>query len=233
VQGAGRSIGALDSSEAALGGLIDSADSALRVTAGNQSDLGSIIAQAPGTLSETRATMSRLRRTLDALDPLATKLTQGVTQVAPAVTAATPTMRELTSLVPSAVPALTDLQPALVSLRNLAAAGDPLMAQFSPTLTRTSSQIIPFLNERSSTTKLRNYEAIGPFFSAVDSSASTFDSGGFMQRFQPGQRLGTSTEIPPSACTSLGQLSSPPAVKACQSVVAALNNALIQGVKLP
>jgi hypothetical protein len=140
-------------------------------------------------------------------------------------------MQELTALVPTAVPALRDLQPALVSLQSLSAEGVPLLAGLTPTFERTATQIIPFLNERSSTTKLRNYEAIGPFFSAIDSSASTFDAGGFQQRFQPGQRLGTSTVIPPSACSALGSGASSAARQACQTLVDALNGALMTGVK--
>jgi virulence factor Mce-like protein len=234
VRGGQRSVAALDSNEAALARLIDSADVALGVTAARRADVGSIVSQAPSTLSETRATMARLRRTLDVLDPLATNLLPGVRGVAPAVSAATPTMQDVAAIVPSAVPALRDLAPALRSLRTLGRTGVPLMAELTPTMTRTDTQIVPFLNERSSTTKLRNYEAIGPFFAAVDSSASTLDAGGFMQRFQPGQRAGASTEIPPSACSSLsGSAASSAFTKPCQALVAAINNALIGGVKAP
>jgi phospholipid/cholesterol/gamma-HCH transport system substrate-binding protein len=229
-RGAQRAIAGLDANDAALGGLIDSADQALRVTAANQADLGSIVSQAPTTLHDTQLTMARLERTLNVLDPLAQRLVPGVQRIAPALGAATPTMQLVSALVPSAVPALADLQPALHSLDAMSATGIPLITGLSPTLERTSSQIIPFLNQTSSTTKLRNYEAIGPFFSAVDSSASTFDGGGFMQRFQPGQRAGASTQIPPSECSNLGLGSSPVLLQGCQSLVSAINNALIGGV---
>jgi phospholipid/cholesterol/gamma-HCH transport system substrate-binding protein len=229
-RGAQRAIAGLDSGEAALGGLIDSADQALRVTAANQADLGSIVSQAPATLHDTELTMARVDRTLRVLDPLAQRLVPGVQRIAPAVNAATPTMHLVSALVPSAVPALADLQPALHSLDAMSATGIPLIAGLSPTLDRTSSQIIPFLNQTSSTTRLRNYEAIGPFFSAVDSSASTFDGGGFMQRFQPGQRAGASTQIPPSECSNLHLSSSPALLQGCQSLVSAINGTLIGGV---
>lgn len=234
VRGGQRVLAALDSNEAALAGLIGSADAALRVTATRRIDLGSIVSQAPSTLGQTRATMTRLRRTLDVLDPLAEHLLGGVRAVAPAVTAATPTMQQLVAIVPTAIPALRDLQPALRSLGTLGRTGVPLVSELTPTVTRTATQIVPFLNQRSGTTQLRNYEAVGPFFSAIDSSASTLDAGGFMQRFQPGQRAGASTQIPPSACSSLpGGDASSALMKSCETLVAAINNALITGVKAP
>jgi hypothetical protein len=51
-----------------------------------------------------------------------------------------------------------------------------------------------------------------------------------MQRFQPGQRAGASTQIPPSECSNLHLLGSPALLQGCQSLVNAINNAFIGGV---
>jgi hypothetical protein len=91
------------------------------------------------------------------------------------------------SLTPKALPALRDLRPALSNLRSAAAQGAPLFERLDPTLARLDAEILPFLDQRNSTTRLKNYEAIGPFFSTLASSSAQFDANGHMQRFMPGQ----------------------------------------------
>lgn len=227
VDGGRRALAALAADERALTGLIDSADVALGVTAARHADLGSIVEQSPSTLAATRATMARLRTTLAVLDPVAQRLRSGVRPIAPGVRALTPTMRLVARLAPVAVPALRALHPALGDLRRMAVAGVPLLRELAPTLHRVSGRIVPFLDDRAATTKLRNYETIGPFFSAIASSAGTFDAGGYQQRFQPGQRL-PAASLPTAACArhNVGDARPTDIRRACQALVSALSVAI-------
>jgi ABC-type transporter Mla subunit MlaD len=227
VRGGRRTLAALAADEGALTGLLDSGALALGVTAARQADLGALVERSPATLQATRVTMARLRTTLDELDPVAEQLRAGVRAVAPAMLAATPTMHAIAGLVPVALPAFRDLGPALIDLQRAGAAGVPMMRAFAPTLDRTSTEIVPFLDRRTATTKLKNYEAIGPFFGAIASSAATFDAGGYMQRFQPGQRLAAPT-LPMTACTrqTVHGASRADVRRACAQLMSALRVAL-------
>jgi hypothetical protein len=103
------------------------------------------------------------------------------------------------------------------------------MRALQPTLERTATEIVPFLDKRSGTTHLRNYEAIGPFFAAIASSAATFDSGGFMQRFQPGNRNPDTPAVPTSRCRtqSAAGRSKSEIARACAQLQQALDVALL------
>lgn len=193
---AARTLGALSKDESALGGLIDNADMVLGVTAARRSDLAAMLQRAPSSLRDTRTTLTRLRRTLDVLDPVAADLRPGLRATGPAIDRATPALAALSSLTPKALPALRDLQPALTSLGSASRQGSPLFKALDPTLDRLNKQILPFLDKTDSTTKLKNYEAIGPFFAVLSSSSSQFDVNGHMQRFMPGQGIDSVGTLP-------------------------------------
>lgn len=227
--GGRRTLAALAADEEALAGLLDSGSLAFGVTAARRADLGQIVERSPATLRSTRASMARLRPTLDRLDATATRLRPGVRTVAPALQAATPAMRSIARLVPIALPAFRDLRPALAALRQASQSGAPFLRALQPALQRTATDIVPFLDQRSGTTRLRNYEAIGPFFAAIASSAATFDSGGFMQRFQPGNRNPDTPALPASRCrqASVAGRSRSEIARACVQLQHALDVALL------
>jgi virulence factor Mce-like protein len=173
-------------SEAQLGDMIDSGAVTLGVTAARNADLGAMVQQAPPAMAQTRATMVRLRTTLAALDPLVTRMEPGATELAPAATTARTALVAATPVLRDAQPMLRALNPALSSLGGAGREGSPLLTTLQTGLDNTSSQIIPWLGATDPETRLRNYEAIGPFFSAVDSAASEYDGYGHMVNFQPG-----------------------------------------------
>ncbi len=193
---ASKTLGALSKDEAALGGLIDSADLVVGVTAARRADLAAMLQRAPQTMRETRQTLGRLRRTLDVLDPVAADLRPGVRTVSPAIRRTTTALTALRALTPKALPALRDLQPALTNLASASRQGSPLFVALKPTLTRLQDEILPFLAKTDPGTKLKNYEAIGPFFGALASSSSEFDANGHVQRFMPGQGIDSVGALP-------------------------------------
>jgi virulence factor Mce-like protein len=195
VVGTSRAMGALAANEDALGGLIDSAAVSLGVTAARRAELGTAIASAPVSLRQTRATMRRLRTTLGVLDPLAAELRPGARRLAPATRAARPALTALDGLLASAEPTLVRLRPTLESLADMAPDVRRIVHDAKAPVDRTHDEIIPFLEQRDPSIKLRNFEAIGPTLSVVDSATSQFDRYGHIIRFQAGaseQALGTS-----------------------------------------
>lgn len=207
---AGQTLGALARDEVALGGFLENGNIVLGVTAARRADLGAMLLRAPASLRETRTTLKRVRTTLDILDPVAAKLRPGLRDTAPALNRTTPTLRALSAVTPTALVALGDLRPALVNLRSASAQGQPLMVGIRPTLARLQDEILPFLGEENATTTLKNFQAIGPFFSTLASSSSEFDGSGHVQRFMPGQGLDSLGPLPCSVTAfdpaSAGQL---------------------------
>jgi virulence factor Mce-like protein len=184
VRSAGVALGALSANTSDLGGLIDSADVTLGVTAARSADLGSTIDQAPATMAETRATMVRLVTTLNTLDPVARALIPGARTIAPAAHALDPALDQLNPLLRDAKPTFRRLRPALTHLGAASRAGMPLISAGTPILDRANSSILPWLGQRDTDTGLLNYEAIGPFFSVLDSLPSPYDANGHMLNFQ-------------------------------------------------
>jgi virulence factor Mce-like protein len=228
VAGGRKTVDALAREEEQLASLLDAGDTVLGVTAARHADLGRIVADSPRTLSVTRSAMTRLRTTLDRVDRVSAALRPGLRATAPAVTAASATMRAVSRLVPVALPAVTNMRPALASLREASHVGAPLTRELLPTLRRTSDEIVPFLDRRAETTGLKNYETIGPFFGAIASSASTYDAGGYMQRFQPGQRL-VAPNLPLPSCERRAPAGHSRAVvaSACRGLLAGLRVAIL------
>jgi virulence factor Mce-like protein len=183
VRGTSRLMGTLARSEVDLGGLINSADTSLAVTAARNTEIGETLQSAPGTMQQTQDTMVRLRGTIDALDPLAERLVPGAQELAPAATVLQPALAELRGVLAKARPLLGELQPALVHLQAASRQGAPLLTGMMPTLGRTSGVLIPWLKEQNPDTNLKNFEAVGPTFATVGSSAAMFDGYSHIQRF--------------------------------------------------
>jgi virulence factor Mce-like protein len=193
---AATTLASLSVDESALGGLIDGGAMVLGVTAARRADLAALLQRAPVTMRETRTTLTRLRTTLGTLDPIAADLRPGLRRVSPAVRRTTVAFNALRTLTPKALPALRDLRPALANLASASRQGAPLFTALAPTLARLQDEILPFLNKTDSNTKLKNYEAIGPFFGALASSSQQFDANGHMQRFMAGQGLDSVGALP-------------------------------------
>jgi phospholipid/cholesterol/gamma-HCH transport system substrate-binding protein len=197
VRNTSRLTDALARNEAALGGLVDGADTTLAVTAARRADMAGILRDAPATLADTRSTMVRLGGTLDALDPVAAQLRPGARRLDDAARALRPALAELRPLLAHAHPLLTDLRPTLARLDGAAKAGTPLLAGLEPTLRRTRDTLLPWLDTTDKETRIKNYEAVGPVFAAVSSSAQQFDANGHTQRFQAVSGSGRSLSFLP------------------------------------
>lgn len=193
VRGTSRLMGTMARSEVDLGGLIDSADTSLAVTASRDAALASTLQDAPSAMQQTQDTMLALRTTLDKLDPLADRLVPGAEELAPASLALEPALGELRGVLHQAQPLLGELQPALARLQLASRAGAPLLSGLMPTLRRLNHVVIPWLSQRNPDTALKNYEAVGPTFATVDSSASMFDGYSHIQRFGAGDAISPSS----------------------------------------
>lgn len=198
---ASRTMGALGADERQLAGLVDSGRTALGVTAARSDSLGSMLDQAPPTMDDTRATLARLRTTFDALDPVADRMLPGARRVKPAADAARPMLARLDSVLDDAEPAVRSLRPAVTRLAQMAGPGRQVIEELRPTVDRGNRTLLPWLGETDPETKLRNYAAIGPFFSAQASASSTFDANGYMFNIQPG--AGDGSLMPLKALTRM------------------------------
>jgi hypothetical protein len=157
--------------------------------------------------------MRRLRTTLGHLDPLVARLRTAAPSIAPAARAATPTLEQTRALLRAARPLLRAAGPTLTALKRASASGVPLLSGLDPTVGRLNAELLPYLDRRDSSTRLRNYEAIGPFFSSLDSAAAAFNDAGHALQFAvaPGPNSVLTANSPPSGGA--------PAVRACRSSV--------------
>lgn len=178
-----RTMGALARSQERLAGLVDDGAVAFGVTAAHRADLGAFVRDAPATLRETRLTTSRLRTTLDLLDPVADRLRPGLRDLDDASRAVRPALRQATPLLHDARPLAGRLQVALRALTPASRDALKVFEGFDPTLARTVGQILPWLKQRDEL-GVRNYEAIGPVISTIDSASGQFTTFGHLMRFQ-------------------------------------------------
>jgi ABC-type transporter Mla subunit MlaD len=167
----------------ALAGLVAGANRTLAVTEARRQQLGQLLDLSPPALDSTFITMRRLRTTLDHLDPLAAELRPGARALGPAARAATPAFQQTEAVLREARPLLRALGPAFDSLAGASRNGVPLLLGLDPTLKRLDSNLLPYLRATDPETRLRNYEAIGPFWSTLASAASEFDAQGHRIRF--------------------------------------------------
>ncbi|MCK9247373.1 MAG: MlaD family protein [Solirubrobacteraceae bacterium] len=167
-----------------LAGFIDNGRIALGTMSANSPAISRLVREAPAALADTRLTLTRVEKTLDDLDPLAVKLVPGARKLDPAARAATPMLRRLDTVLKDATPTLRDLRPAVRRLAAMAPTGRKVLTDLDPTIARLNDELLPWLDEGDPETKMRNYQAIGPFFSATNSMGSPFDANGNVLNFQ-------------------------------------------------
>jgi ABC-type transporter Mla subunit MlaD len=183
VRSAGQTAGALGASDAALQGLLDGAQRTLLITASDHAELQQALQLSPPALASTQVTMSVLATTLTRLDPLVVQLRPAVRALAPTTAVLQPMLSRASRVLSDAVPLLNVAPGALHALGAAGAQGTPLIGGLSPTVRRLNGQLIPFLNTRDTDIKLKVFEAIGPFFSDVNSAASQFDGSSWFLHF--------------------------------------------------
>lgn len=186
VQNTARTVAGLSRDQQALEGLVDGAARTFAVTARERTSLGRTIALSPPALAATTQTMNRLRTTLGRLDPLVARLRPGAQRLDPAMHALRPALTAAGRVLSDARPLLRIAPGTFAQLAAMSNQGTPLLTALDPTVKRLNSDLIPFLGRTDSDTKLRNYEAIGPFISALDSAAGEFDASGNFLHFMTG-----------------------------------------------
>lgn len=199
VSATARTVAGLGRDGAKLESLVSGADRTLAVTDSHRRALSELIGLAPRSLDSTLQTMRRLHSTLGHLDPLVARLRAAAPSIAPAANAATPTLEQARVLLRDARPLLRAAAPALTALKRASANGVPLLTELDPTVRRLNAELLPFLDRRDASTQLRNYEAIGPFFSSLDSVAAPFNDAGHLLQFAvaPGPNSALPLNSPP------------------------------------
>jgi virulence factor Mce-like protein len=210
----------------ALQGLVTGANRTFATTTARRNELGELFELARPSLDSTFTTMRRLRTTLDHLDPLAARLRPGARALGPAARAATPALEQTEAFLSEARPLLRAARPAFDSLRGASANGVPLMQGLDPTLVRLDKELLPYLREKDPETRLKNYEAIGPFWAALASAAAETDAEGHRIRFTvpPGPNSYVSLPVTSSATKACNASALPAADMSCSRVVNALFN---------
>jgi phospholipid/cholesterol/gamma-HCH transport system substrate-binding protein len=128
-----------------LGGLVDSSQQVLGVTAKNQEGLDASLAELPGTLAAARDTLAELtgaakattpvlegmRPTTDNLTAVSDELRRFSESADPALTSAKPVLERAEKLMDAARPVVEELRKAGPGLRGTVAAANPLTAQLT------------------------------------------------------------------------------------------------------
>ncbi|EHN10673.1 putative Mce family protein [Patulibacter medicamentivorans] len=205
ISATGRVLESLSRDRGALEGLVRDGARTLAVTDDHRRALGRAVALTPPALDATARTMARLDVTLRRLDPLAADLRPGVRRIAPATRVLRPALGETDRLLRAATPVLHDLPPALRNLAAMSREGVPLIDALDPTVRRLDDELLPWLRRRDDDTKLRNYEAIGPLFSVLDSAAGDYDANGWFFHF-PITPTGDTVMLPCGPAVTPGQL---------------------------
>jgi virulence factor Mce-like protein len=190
----------LGASTTNLQNLVDGAAQTLGAVDDQRVALAQTIELSPATLDATKVTTARLDVTLAKLNPLADHLNPGVKLISSTAKAAMPALNTLKRVLTDAQPVLTSARPTFANLRSVATTGVPLVDNLKAPIARLNSNILPWLSERSSDTKLLNYESIGPFFSILDNAAGEYDSSGF--RLHLSTLLGSASVIDQGDLTS-------------------------------
>ncbi|HET9073641.1 MAG TPA: MlaD family protein [Solirubrobacteraceae bacterium] len=169
----------LGASTADLQNLVSGAAATLDAVDVQKVALGRALALSPSTLAATLSTSHRLDTTLRLLTPLAAHLEPGAARLARTADVAQAALAQLTRVLADARPLLAAARPTFAHLASLAGTGTPLISALRAPLARLNTNILPWLSQRSSFTRLRNYESVGPFFSVLDNAAAGYDASGF------------------------------------------------------
>lgn len=186
IRGTGAVVEALDRDEAALGGLIDHADTAVAVLAARHADLDATLRRAPAALGVARRELAGLDTTLDRVDPLVADLQPNAGRVAPTAVRLTGALRAATPLLAQAGPLLHGLRPALTGLRGAAEQAVPLTAALTPVVDRLNAHTIPYLKAPEHDTHRPLYTLIGPLASEIGDATSVYDHLGHSISFEGG-----------------------------------------------
>jgi virulence factor Mce-like protein len=178
-----RTVSGLGRDSSRLQGLVDGADRTLAVTDTRSRELGELIGLGPASLDSALTTMRRLHTTLSHLDPLVARLRTAAPSIAPAANAATPALARTRTLLRDIRPLLQAAGPTLTALKGTSTNGVPLLHGLDPTVNRLNDELLPYLERRDTSPKLRNTEAIGPFFSSLDSVAAPVNDAGHLLQF--------------------------------------------------
>jgi phospholipid/cholesterol/gamma-HCH transport system substrate-binding protein len=183
IRGSAITLRALADSTSSLRQLIDAGDATLAVTANHNSELAQAIVLSPPALRSTMTTSKRLNGMLTALDPLVSRLEPGARELGAVTRVLGPMLTRTDRLLRDARPLLAVAPNALRALGAMSQIGVPLIAGLRPTLNRLNAQLLPLLDARSSDTRLRLYETLGPMASSLSASLAGFDANTALYNF--------------------------------------------------
>ncbi|MDX8153720.1 MlaD family protein [Patulibacter brassicae] len=219
LDGATRTMRALDAPNDELRRLVSGAAATLQTTAARGNDLRATLADGPATTQLVRATLARLNTTLSGADRLVDRLDDAAGDVAPTLAELRPTLGRTSGLLGDARPLVRHLRPAVSSLAQLSAGGVPLLDAIQPSIDRLEQKILPYLNEKDPETGKPTSSMIGGTAAGFGGAASQQDENGHFIRFPASAGTGSpSVHIPcqtvivdPSvkqllACQSLDQM---------------------------
>lgn len=176
-------VRALSADTRSLQGLVTGADGTLAVTASHNAALSRAIQLSPPALDSTLQTSNTVNRMLYDLDPLVSQLEPGARELGPATQVMRPMLERMNRVLNDTRPLLRAAPAAVRGLGTMARQGAPLMASLRPLVARLNTNLIPWLGQTDGDTRLRLYQAIGPFFSALDDSLGSYDANGYVYNF--------------------------------------------------
>jgi phospholipid/cholesterol/gamma-HCH transport system substrate-binding protein len=179
VAGVAHTVAKLGASTSSLQKLVAGANQTLGAIDAQSSALDQILELSPGTLNSTELTAHRLDITLAKLNPLVQHLEPAARLLASTSTALRPALDQTNDVLRNAQPLLHAATPTFSNLLVAAERGTPLLTALDAPVARLNSNILPWLAQRSSDTRLLNYESIGPFFSVLDEAAAEYDESGY------------------------------------------------------
>jgi len=179
VAGVAHTVAKLGASTSSLQALVTGASQTLGAIDTQRSALDQILELSPGTLNSTELTAHRLDITLAKLNPLVQNLEPAARLLASTSTALRPALDQTNDVLRNAQPLLRAASPTFANLLVAADRGTPLLTALDAPVARLNSNILPWLAQKSSDTRLRNYESIGPFFSVLDEAAAEYDESGY------------------------------------------------------
>ncbi|MHB8691286.1 MAG: MlaD family protein [Solirubrobacteraceae bacterium] len=228
---------ALGANLSSLQSLVTGADQTFGAIDAQRAALGQMLSLSPGTLNSTYVTMRRLVTTLNQLDPLVRNLQPGSKLIASMSTALRPALTQAGLVLTNAQPLLHNARPTFAALRSAATTGVPIFNGLQAPVARLNSNILPWLSQRDSDTRLLNYQSIGPFFSVLDKAASEYDQSGY--RLHLTTLLGSASVVDQAALVHGKQalaaqcraVARPSQQRNCSAVTTILQGMLYGGVK--
>lgn len=183
VQGASRTVRALDQPAADLRRVVAGAATTLGATSRRSAELRSTLRQLGRLGPEVISTLQATTRTLRGADPLLADLRPVAGDVGPTARRLRTTVGLADGVLTDAGPLTRALRPAAASLAGTARRAGPLLEGLRPGLERLDRRILPDLAVTSPESGRKTYEMVGPTISGLTGAIAYFDDENYFVRF--------------------------------------------------